>query len=127
MKNEMSRMCDALERIAALLENKKTGKLHDGDTTLRWTGESINLVELAYGIWLTGQLNNGNATISEIIRWMEASLGIHVGRAYRRWTEISRRDRVHSTKFIDRMKESIDERIRNGEGLQKGETKKERE
>lgn len=127
MKDEMNRICDVLERIVALLENKKAGKQHDGPAALRWTGESINLVELAYGIWLTGQLNNGNATISEIIRWMEASLGIHVGRAYRRWTEISRRDRVHSTKFIDRMKDSIDGRIRNGEDLQKGETKKERE
>jgi|GEM_PF-4618507 RteC protein. len=127
MKNEIIRIGDVLERIALSIENKAVVTPEVQPNALRWTGESINLVELAYGIWLTGQLNNGNATISEIIRWMEASLGIHVGRAYRRWTEISRRDRVHSTKFIDRMKESIDERIRNGEGLQKGETKKERE
>jgi hypothetical protein len=34
---------------------------------LKWTGESINLVEIAYGIWLTGQVNNGQVSITEIV------------------------------------------------------------
>lgn len=112
MKNEMIRIGDVLERIAASMENKTSGTIQNS-ADLRWTGESINLVELAYGIWLTGQLNNGNATISETIRWMESSLDIRIGRAYRRWTEISRRDPVNTTKFLDRMKVAILERIMN--------------
>lgn len=112
MKNEMSRIGDMLERIAVSLE-KDEATPSTATPSLRWTGESINLVELAYGVWLTGQLNNGNATISETIRWMESSLDIRIGRAYRRWTEISRRDPVNTTKFLDRMKVAILERIRN--------------
>lgn len=85
----------------------------------KWTGESINLVEIAYGIWLTGQMNNGNSTISEIIRWLESSLGVNVGRAYRRWTEISRRDQMNTTKYLDRMKEAINIRLMNEDDLKR--------
>ena len=41
---------------------------------MKWTGDTINIVELAYGIWLTGQLNNGNASLNQIVRWLEANL-----------------------------------------------------
>ncbi len=85
--------------------------------SLQWTGDSINLVEVAYGIWLTGQLNNGNASISEIIRWLEEAFKVNIGRAHRRWTEISQRKRSSYTKFIDRMKESVLERIDNELGV----------
>jgi hypothetical protein len=87
--------------------------------TCKWTGESINLVEIAYGIWLTGQMNNGNSTISEIIRWLESSLGVNVGRAYRRWTEISRRDQLNTTKYLDRMREAINTRLMNEDDLKR--------
>ncbi len=126
MKNEMSRIGDILERIASSLE--KDGTMPATATpTLRWTGESINLVELAYGVWLTGQLDHGNATVSDIIRLMEQTLGVNIGRAYRRWTEISRRDRMHTTKFLDRMRREILERIQNEEELKRQQRRKERD
>lgn len=78
---------------------------------LVWTGEAINLVEVAYGLWLTGQVNNGEATISEIIYWLEQRFKLKIGRAYRRWTEISRRKLISPTKYLDQMKESINKRI----------------
>lgn len=83
----------------------------DESERLKWTGEAINLVEVAYGIWLTGQLNNGNASITEIISWFEDKLQIKIGRAYRRWTEISNRKRISSTKYIDTIRDSIHKRI----------------
>jgi len=78
---------------------------------LKWTGESINLVELAYGIWLTGQINHGNATITDIIKWMELHFQISIGRAYKRWTSISKRKRVTPTKFIDQLKAALMKRL----------------
>ncbi len=78
---------------------------------LRWTGESINLVELAYGIWLTGQINHGNATITEIIAWLETSLGIPIGRPYKRWTQIAQRKSVSTTRFIDELGLAIRQRL----------------
>lgn len=79
--------------------------------TLQWTGDSINLVEVAYGIWLTGQVNNGNASISEIIRYMEKVFDVKIGRAHRRWSEISQRKRSSYTKYLDRMREAIFQRV----------------
>lgn len=80
---------------------------------LKWTGESINLVEIAYGIWLTGQVNNGNASISEIVRWMEKGFQVHIGGAHRRWVEIARRKRTSYTKYLNKMGELISERVEN--------------
>jgi len=84
-----------------------------------WTGESVNLVELAYGLHLTGQLNNGHATITEIIQWLEKHLHMDVGNAYRRWHAISNRKRVTPTKFIDQMRDAINKRLDDSNDLNK--------
>lgn len=89
------------------------------DESLSWTGDAINLVEVAYGIWLTGQLNNGDATISEIIFWMERKFKLKIGRAYRRWTEISKRKLISPTKYLDQMKERINKRIEDEHDLKR--------
>ena len=80
---------------------------------LKWTGDAINLVEVIYGIWLTGQLNDGNASLNQIVRWFEAHLKVKVGIVQKRFGEIERRKRLSITKFIDRMKETIIKKIEN--------------
>ena len=85
--------------------------------SLIWTGESINLVEVAYGIWLTGQLNHGRATITEIMHWLEEHFDIKIGRAYRRWTEISQRKQVSTTKYLDQMVTQINKRVEDENDL----------
>ena len=81
---------------------------------LKWTGESINIIELAYGLWLTGQLNNGNASLNQIIRWLEKNLSVSIGIAQRKFSEISRRKRISITKFIDQMRDAILKKIDAG-------------
>jgi len=78
---------------------------------LKWTRETINLVELAYGIWLTGQINNGNAGITEIIQSLEIHFQVKIGRAYRRWTSISKRKRVAPTKYLDQIRDAVLKRL----------------
>src|SRR5471030_348516 len=58
---------------------------------LKWTGDKINLVEIIYGLYFTGQLNNGNADIAIIIRFMEKHLQIDLSRAYRDFIDIRNR------------------------------------
>lgn len=86
----------------------------DDNLDLKWTGDIINLVEIAYGIWLTGQLNNGNASLNQIVRWLEKNLGITIGIVQKRFTEIERRKRLSITKFIDQMKQAILRKIDSG-------------
>jgi hypothetical protein len=73
----------------------------------QWTGEKINLIEIAYGIYYTGQMNNGKADLKEIIAWLEFSLNIDLSQAYRMFLDIRRRKTISYTKFLEQMAESI--------------------
>lgn len=94
-------------------ERVRSGKV------LHWTGETINLVELAYGLYLSGQLNNGKSTITEIIQCLEMQFNVDVGNGYRRWHAISNRKRVASTKFIDQMRDAIIKKLYDENDLNK--------
>lgn len=78
---------------------------------LKWTGETINLVELAYGIWLTGQVNNGQVSITEIVEFLEFSFRVRIGKPHRRWQGIANRKRLGYTRFLDECKGAIERRV----------------
>lgn len=84
---------------------------------LKWTGETSNLIELAYGLHETGQINEGKADISEIILWLEQGLSVSLGRYYRRFTEIKRRKRISKTRFLEEMREAVARRIDEGDAF----------
>lgn len=77
--------------------------------TLRWTGDKVNLVELAYGLFYTSQLNNGKADIMDIIAWLRDTLAVPITReqAYRIYLDIRRRKVIPYTKFMDSMRDSL--------------------
>ena len=79
----------------------------DGFLGLKWTGDSINLVELGYGIWLTGQVNNGNISVSELMEGLERLFRVKIGKAHRRWQSIAQRKRVASFKYVDDVKQAL--------------------
>jgi len=101
------------ERIQyALLQsiNRLNGSLSEGRSLsdgevpeMNWTGDVINLVELAYGILLTGQLNNGNAKLDHLVLWLEKNLNVKIGKIRNRFAEVARRKRLSKTRFLDEM------------------------
>lgn len=95
----------------AQIKLKVSNAVKKDELELKWTGDTINLVELAYGIWLTGQVNHGNAGIAEIIRWLEIHFQIKIGKAHRRWQSISLRKRVGPVKYLDQMRKEIIQRV----------------
>lgn len=105
----------ATEQIARYLETAITGvDFHpfagdDIDTT--WTGESINLLEMAYGIYQTAQVNNGKIGLAELVRKFEKVFNVNIGRPYRRFSEIKQRKRLSRTKYLDEMVKSINKKI----------------
>lgn len=84
--------------------------LEDG-IELNWTGETINLLELAYGLHYTKQINNGQASIIDIVRKMERLFKVNIGRPYRRLSEIRQRKRLSRTKYIDEMGRAINKKM----------------
>ena len=37
---------------------------------MKWTGDKVNLAEIIYGIYFTGQLNHGKTELSTMIKWL---------------------------------------------------------
>lgn len=105
----------ATEQIARYLENSITGldfhPFTENDIETSWTGESINLLEIAYGIYCTSQVNHGKIGIGELVRKFEKVFNVNLGRPYRRFSEIKQRKRLSRTKYIDEMAKSVNKKI----------------
>lgn len=98
--------------ITELMEGGRKETPEDPDVPiLKWTGDTINFYELAYGIHCTGQLNNGNAEIIEVIRVLAKSFDVEVKRPYRRFAEIKRRKRLSRTQYIDSMGTALNKKL----------------
>jgi len=97
--------------------DKAISDLGEETAELRWTGDSVNLAELAYGLYLTRQLNNGSAGVAQIFRWLEARLAVNIGMPAKRFNAIRSRKRLSQTKFLDEMKVAISTKIEQEDGL----------
>ncbi len=73
----------------------------------RWSGDKVELIEIAYGIYYTQRINNGKAEISDIVGWLEESLDVDLAQAYRMFVDITRRKTVSYTKYLDEMRGAI--------------------
>ena len=116
----------AYERLQLYLVDELTvlytGKrLEKPSPKLHWTGEKINLVELAYGIHFTGQMNKGKAEVIEIIGSLGESLGLKISadQAYRMFLDIKRRKTVSPTRFLDKMANAVQRHIDDSFSLKK--------
>lgn len=103
-----------VERLSMLKKARFTSRSHTTGRKMgeiRWTGDTIHLAELGYGLYLTRQLSGGTATINEIFQWLEENLHVTIGKPAKRLSEIKGRKRLSQTKFIDEMKDSIHRKI----------------
>lgn len=103
---------DLLSRAVLAEESPKV-------SDLIWTGEKIDLVELAYGLYFMGSLNNGKVDLADIVSWLEKSLSVDLGYVYRKFLDISRRKTLSYTRFLDEMREWISRHILERKGIRK--------
>lgn len=103
-------LLDEIRKLSG--NNNEVNPVKEGDTNpLIWTGDKTNLVEVIYGMYYTGQLNNGNASVSDIIKWMEQHFHIDLSRSYRNFLDIRNRKRDSPTRYLDKMRASIEQRV----------------
>lgn len=113
----------ALERLQEHLMNilypisKVGNSTVAGSTHLRWTGDKINLIELAYGIYNTAQLNDGEVHITDIISWLENSFQVKLSRYFQMYSEIKNRKSVSKTRYLDHMGKMINLHIEQGDAF----------
>lgn len=77
----------------------------------RWVGTKVELVELAYGLYLTKRINDGKAEISDIVAWLEESFQVDLAQVYRMFADIARRKSTSYTKYIDEMGKAVCQHI----------------
>lgn len=110
----LERLREYLIALLYLPENVGTYQFKRRGKPLKWTGDKSNLIEVAYGLFETSQLNGGQATISDIIEWLEDTLAINLSRYYRRFTEIKMRKVISPTKYLEEMRDAVVKRIEDG-------------
>jgi len=84
----------------------------------KWTGDTCNLIEIVYGIYDTGQVNDGEVDLSDLMDVFEQCFRVNLSRYFRRFTEIKRRKTISKTRYLDQMREAIHKRIDDGDAYQ---------
>lgn len=118
----------AYEKVQRFLADSLTGGIEHSKSQdpggnrkqLRWTGAKSDLIELAYGIYTTMQINNGNADVADIVKWLEQSFDVSVGRYYQAFSEIKARKTISKTRYIDQMKDTLIKHIDSGDAFLPG-------
>lgn len=85
------------------------------DFSLRWTGNSTDLVELIYGICEMGCINDGEASLKEVSAYFYKMLGVQAKACYHIYNDIKTRKNDSRTYFLDRAAEKVNRRMRMDE------------
>ncbi|WP_158826958.1 RteC domain-containing protein [Mucilaginibacter lacusdianchii] len=115
----------AYERLQEYLVGKLNDQTHqeirssgkDRSRTLKWTGDKSNLVEFAYGLYDTMQINEGDLSIAELIGWLEESFNINLTRHYQIFSEIKNRKSVSRTRFLDHARMMLTQHMEEGDAF----------
>lgn len=81
-------------------------------STLHWTGNAIDLVEIIYGINEMGCINGGKVPLKDLASVLYSFFGVDSKDCYRFYTDIKRRKNESRTYFLDKMKEKLNEKMR---------------
>ena len=82
---------------------------------IRWTGNAIDLVELIYGIYEMGCINNGEMPLKQLAPLLYRIFGVEAKDCYRFYIDIKRRKTISHTHFLEQMQDRLNERIRRDE------------
>lgn len=96
-----------------LFKLKNTSRLNSFLTTtssLQWTANKVDLIELIYALHAVKSINNGQVEIKDIASIVQEAFNIELGDYYRTFIEIRSR-KIHPTKFLDNLKQSLTNRI----------------
>ena len=74
---------------------------------LKWTGETINLIEVAHAIYLNKQINGGEVGIVEFFEGLGDFFGVNLGVPKKGFDNMKSRKRLSRTQFLDVMRDSV--------------------
>lgn len=107
-----------LEWMAEPMEGlARNGLVSRKGVSMRWTADTCNLIELVYGLYETRQVNNGEVDLSDLMDVFEQVFQVNLSRYFHRFTEIKRRKTISKTKFLDQMRQAVNQRIEDGDAV----------
>ena len=111
----------ATEMLYGYLSERRVNLKQEGDNlpieilkrkgSYKWTGNTIELVELVYGINEMRSINNGEAPINELVAFLGAFFGIDIRDCYSAYTDMKRRKNDSRTYFLDKMRERLNKKM----------------
>lgn len=87
--------------------------------SLRWTGSTLDLVELIYGLNEMGCIDNGETPLKELAPALYGFFGLDTKECYRYYSAIKLRKNQSRTYFLDKMQAKLNEKIRRDEELER--------
>ena len=102
-----------LNQRLQLLEKKQLTndiKISLSDFKLKWTGTKSEAIEWGYGLFAAKTLNYGNATIKEVMAFVEAAFDIELRDYYRTYLSLKNRKKDR-TAFFTFIMEQLQKRM----------------
>ena len=87
--------------------------------SLQWTGNTLDLVELIYGLGEMGCIDNGETPLKVLAPALYEFFGLDTKECYRYYSAIKLRKNPSRTYFIDKMQKKLNEKIRRDEELER--------
>jgi len=107
----------AYENLIKYLENEIVKLHHPGlipenerFSKMKWTSQKIHIVEMAYALQSSNVINNGDIEIKVIIEAFSKIFNVDLDDYYRTYQDIRMR-KTERTKFLDKMKQSLQNRL----------------
>ncbi|WP_448635220.1 RteC domain-containing protein [Pedobacter panaciterrae] len=101
----------ATELKTLLSETDLTAGCKSNDVTrksgLKWTGKVVDLIELAHGLHLEGEINNGKAGIVDFFKSFGEFFGVDLGIPKKGMDNLMDRKTMSRTRFTDKMRQSL--------------------
>lgn len=88
-------------------------------TALQWTGNTLDLVELIYGLSEMGCIDNGETPLKVLAPALYEFFGLDTKECYRYYSAIKLRKNPSRTYFLDKMQAKLNEKIRRDEELER--------
>jgi hypothetical protein len=80
-------------------------------TSYQWTGSTVELVELIYGLTEMKSINNGVIPITELADFISSLFAIEIKDCYSAYVDMKRRKNDSRTYYLDRMQERLNRRM----------------
>ena len=77
----------------------------------QWTGSTIELVELIYGLIEMRSIHNGETPITELAGFISSQFGIEIKDCYSAYVDMKQRKNDSRTYYLDKMRERLNRRM----------------